>query len=361
MPPRFAYWTIILEGKPTAFRAQQHEDLVPTFKQLQAKHPDAVMMWFTRGRLWTSPEEAQAAERGRGSEPRKRDWRPGGEHRDPRARFDVPRDEKRRRFAAKQRRDFREGPLQGHDDRRNQFPDRPERPPGGSPGGPRQDHGGRRPDWKPRGAREHGDRPPERRPFGNRDTRPPKPEWTQREDHGRGDWKTRDRQPPRDRERRPPGAGWKPADSRERGDWRPPDRRPLHDQQRSPGRPEWKRGDNAPRPSPRREWNPADSRTTRDPRPDEWRDRKPGWKPPPPGERQPDWKARPPAGRSGERGTGGKPPAERRGDSNRPQSGFRPKGPGDRPNRFRPEDRNRGGGRKPGGGSGRGGGGGQSR
>src|SRR5688572_6990213 len=106
MPPRFAYWTIILEGKPTAFRAHERDDLLPTFKQLQTRHPDVVMKWFARGRLWESPEEAQAAQRG-GRERRARDWRPGGEHRDPRARFEVPRDEKRRRFAAKQRRDFR--------------------------------------------------------------------------------------------------------------------------------------------------------------------------------------------------------------------------------------------------------------
>ena len=38
-------------------------------------------------------------ERRGGAERRKPDWRPGGEHRDPRARFDIPRDEKRRRFA----------------------------------------------------------------------------------------------------------------------------------------------------------------------------------------------------------------------------------------------------------------------
>ena len=61
MPPRFAYWTIIVEGKPTAFRAQDRDDLVPTFKQLQRKHPDAVMMWFARGRLW--PSRAGAAPR----------------------------------------------------------------------------------------------------------------------------------------------------------------------------------------------------------------------------------------------------------------------------------------------------------
>ena len=118
MPPRFAYWTIILEGKPTAFRAQQREELLPTFKQLQTKHPDAVMLWFSKGRLWTSPQEAQAAARGRGSgERRTADWRPGGEHRDPRARFDIPRDEKRRRFAEKLRRDAPDRPREDQRDR----------------------------------------------------------------------------------------------------------------------------------------------------------------------------------------------------------------------------------------------------
>ena len=71
MPPRFAYWTIIVEGKPTAFRAQTREELKPTFRQLQNKHPDAVMMWFARGRLWAArkkrarPTAAAARERRR--------------------------------------------------------------------------------------------------------------------------------------------------------------------------------------------------------------------------------------------------------------------------------------------------------
>jgi hypothetical protein len=113
MPPRFTYWTIILDGKPTAFRAHAQEELLPTLRQLQIRHPDAVMLWFARGRLWTSPEEARAAataHRARKT-PRTPGWRPGGEHRDPKERFKVPRDEKRRRFARKQR-DTR-GPRRG--------------------------------------------------------------------------------------------------------------------------------------------------------------------------------------------------------------------------------------------------------
>ena len=92
MPPRYAYWTILAGGLPTAFRAAEREELLPTFKQIHSKHPDAEMKYFARGRLWASPAEArQAAEakraRGGGAAARGRDWRPGGEHRDPRQKF----------------------------------------------------------------------------------------------------------------------------------------------------------------------------------------------------------------------------------------------------------------------------------
>src|SRR4029450_9939718 len=117
MPPRFTYWTILLDGKPTAFRARTGEELLPTLKQLQVRHPEAVMLWFARGRLWSSPEEERAAAQARRTERELRRpalrppaGRPGGEHRDPRDRFKVPRDEKRRRFAAKLRHDRDTGP-----------------------------------------------------------------------------------------------------------------------------------------------------------------------------------------------------------------------------------------------------------
>jgi hypothetical protein len=161
MPPRFTYWTIIFGGQPTSFRSATREELLPTFKQIQAKHPDALMKWFARGKLWGSEEEARAAllrdrnpprrefekrpfrplgpgsrppagprsgaprssdgarqkDRWRdrpppprgGEERRGRDWRPGGEHKDPRDRFKVPRDVKRARFKANLQRD-RTGP-----------------------------------------------------------------------------------------------------------------------------------------------------------------------------------------------------------------------------------------------------------
>jgi hypothetical protein len=43
MPPRHAFWTIIYANAPTSFRAATRDELLPTLKQLQSKHPDAVM------------------------------------------------------------------------------------------------------------------------------------------------------------------------------------------------------------------------------------------------------------------------------------------------------------------------------
>src|SRR5688572_6859484 len=92
MPPRYAYWTIIAGGLPTAFRTAERDELLPTFTRIKEKHPDAEMKYFARGKLWTSQEEARLAAQvqreGRMARPsRGRDWRPGGEHRDPRQKF----------------------------------------------------------------------------------------------------------------------------------------------------------------------------------------------------------------------------------------------------------------------------------
>ena len=89
MPPRFAYWTILIDNKPTAFRAREREELLPTLNQLKRKNADVVMKWFARGRLWESPEAERAAQRAPRPplEKRGHDWRPGGSHQDPRARF----------------------------------------------------------------------------------------------------------------------------------------------------------------------------------------------------------------------------------------------------------------------------------
>src|SRR5688572_30735283 len=133
MPPRYSYWTIIAGGLPTAFRAADREELLPTFHRLKEKHPDAEMKWFARGKLWESPEAARAqgsypsgdrrpgrndggetrdggrrepAAKDRG-ERRGRDWRPGGEHRDPRQKYKDAKkarnvDRRQQKFARKQ-------------------------------------------------------------------------------------------------------------------------------------------------------------------------------------------------------------------------------------------------------------------
>lgn len=105
MPPRFTYWTILIDGQPTAFRAHQQADLLPTLVQIRRANPSAEMKWFARGRIWDSPDAAQAEtrQRGKGSDVRGPDWRPGGQHKDPRARFTQSRAERRKKFARRQR------------------------------------------------------------------------------------------------------------------------------------------------------------------------------------------------------------------------------------------------------------------
>jgi hypothetical protein len=75
MPPRYAYWTILVDETPTAFRAGSQEDLMPTFKRLKAKHPSATMMWFQNGKLWPSRIDAQEAMHARGEMGRRGDER----------------------------------------------------------------------------------------------------------------------------------------------------------------------------------------------------------------------------------------------------------------------------------------------
>src|SRR6185503_20350178 len=97
VPPRYAYWTILIDNKPTAFRAREKEELQPTLRQLQRKNTDVVMKWFARGRVWDTPEQARwAGSNLEGTrEKRGREWRPGGKHEDPRARFDKRKRDRR--------------------------------------------------------------------------------------------------------------------------------------------------------------------------------------------------------------------------------------------------------------------------
>ena len=112
MPPRYAYWTILVDGGPTAFRAAEPDELLPTLKRLQVKQPGATMKWFEKGKLWESREEAKdqlsagytvgpdgaLVPPPEGFERRTKSWRPGGEHRDPREKYQLAKKAKWQRF-----------------------------------------------------------------------------------------------------------------------------------------------------------------------------------------------------------------------------------------------------------------------
>ena len=78
MPPRYAYWTIIVDNQPTAFRSGSQEELMPTFKRLKARNDTAVMMWFQNGKLWPSRVDAQEMMHARGEMGRRGDERQAG-------------------------------------------------------------------------------------------------------------------------------------------------------------------------------------------------------------------------------------------------------------------------------------------
>ncbi len=101
---RFKYWTILLGTEPTAFRAPFQEELVPMLKQLLRTNDDAVIKWFERGKIWDSPEAAESAraEEAGVSKSRGKSWRPGGDHKDPREKYKVPRDVRRARMAQRE-------------------------------------------------------------------------------------------------------------------------------------------------------------------------------------------------------------------------------------------------------------------
>jgi 23S rRNA pseudouridine2605 synthase len=273
MPPRFAYWTIILDGAPTSFRTKDRDEILPLFNQLKAKNPGALLKWFSGGRLWDSPEQAKEVRnvekvrrfrddraqqmkaewshgssdpgsadplaefrrqhgrpadgsdqkppappawspgsddrgapraprregRGPGApERRNKDWRPGGEHKDPRDKYKLPPGEARKRWKE-----------------RNLGPRVP-KPFGARPGGP-----------KPFGSRPGGERP-----FGDR-TRGPKP-FGSKPGGGKPDFRSGGASaPPRPGDRPWSGKPRGPGGGRPFGD-RPQGDRPFGDRPRGP-------------------------------------------------------------------------------------------------------------------------------
>lgn len=96
MPPRYAYWTILIDNKPTAFRAREQDELLPTLRQLRRTNHDVVLKWFARGRCWES-REAELSAHARPKHGRGRDGRPTGMHGNRRERFGKRADGRPRR------------------------------------------------------------------------------------------------------------------------------------------------------------------------------------------------------------------------------------------------------------------------
>ena len=199
MPPRYAYWTIIAGGLPTAFRAADRDELMPTYQRLREKHPDAQMKWFARGKLWDSPEQARehqdrGRERDEPGQGRTADWRPGGAHRDPRQKFKDAKkarniDRRRTRFERK----HGDAPIEKpHGDKVLRPPRQPERA-ARHPEyrGPRPEHRGPRPEHRAQRPDQRHQRPTSQgTPSGQRR------DWRNREQPR--DWRERER-PPRDK------------------------------------------------------------------------------------------------------------------------------------------------------------------
>jgi len=275
MPPRHAYWTILIDDKPTAFRAREREELLPTLNQLKRTNANAVMQWFAHGRLWETQEKeredfqrrkhasarpfdrrdakppASAPVGDEGSpqerERRGKDWRPGGAHKDPRDRFKK----KNRPDRAWTDKPDRETPRSDRPwSNKPSGPPRGDRPWTNKPSGPPR--GDRpwtnKPSGPPRGDRPWTNKPsgPPRgdRPWSNKPSGPPRSDrpWTNKPSAPpRGDrpWNNKPSGPPRgDRPwsnkphaggKRPwsgkPHGGNQPWRDRPRTDRRPPDRR----------------------------------------------------------------------------------------------------------------------------------------
>ena len=217
MPPRHSFWVILIGKTPTSFRGKDREDLVPTLRQLQRTQSDVTLRWFERGRVWESPEAAIGAAKLAATvarEKRTKEWRPGGEHRDPKARFDLTRDQKRAKFKREQGgKDER-----GHD--RPQSPFGPRVPRAPRPDRPWSDRS--KPASFPERALPDHSRPDRARPDRARPDRP----WS---DRAKFDRPKPGRSPFADRGPRPP------RDTGERRDrpWGPPRENPFKDRARS--------------------------------------------------------------------------------------------------------------------------------
>jgi hypothetical protein len=269
MPPRYAYWTIIVDGQPTAFRSGTQEELMPTFKRLKAKNDSAVMMWWQHGKLWPSRVDAEEMMRARGEMGRRGDDRQAG------AGFrDRDRKPTRERSAWTPRGEpSTPAPARNADAKldwkpKGEFVPAPKRA-DRTGWKPKHSFEDPKPAWKPKGSSDRD----QKGAWSPKSPRPEKPEWKPK-----GTF---------DRDRKPSSRGSFDRDDRPRSFTRP-DFKSSGDDSRA-AKPEWKpKGSFVPAP-PRAEKPEWGSKGSFD------RERKSEWKPKPSFVREgrPDWKAKP--------------------------------------------------------------------
>ncbi len=205
MPPRYAYWTIIVDNQPTAFRAGALDDIMPTFNRLKEKQPTAKLMWFQSGKLWPSRIDAREAMQVRGERGRYSDPRQDGGDKTP----------------------SRERPKWKSKDFSNPKAPAARAEPAG------------RPEWKPRSSSppsfkedKHAHRP-------SSPARSTKPEWKPKASGAKPEWKPRGASTDR--------PAWKPTPSSEKREWKPkgsavgkPEWRPRSSSREQSEKPAWK-------------------------------------------------------------------------------------------------------------------------
>jgi hypothetical protein len=241
MPPRYAYWTILVDDQPTAFRAGSQEDLMPTFKRLKEKHPSATMMWFQNGKLWPSRIDAQEAMRARGemgrrgderqvggfrnrdhrpSRSEKPEWKPRGEFTPAPKGSDrpdwKPKTSRPQGLKTSEKLDWKPKGEFTPAPKRSERPDRKPQTFASKP------FRSEKPEWKPKGSSDR-DRKPEWKPKGSFD-RDRKPEWTPRSKDARP------RSSAQTGERKRPG---------EKLEWKPKSKDASSPETRSPEKRKW--------------------------------------------------------------------------------------------------------------------------
>jgi 23S rRNA pseudouridine2605 synthase len=264
VPPRHAYWTILIDDKPTAFRARERDELQPTLVQLQRKNANVTMRWFARGKLWASREaehEDFQRQKFAATERRGSDWRPGGTHKDPRDRF-KKKNRPERAWSEKDPATQRDRDKPGFAAHRpfSGWRNKPQGP-------PRNDPRRRPPDNRPPGSFVPSDRPWQTKPTGPRAQRKP---WVGKPGpaSGSGGFKPRGDRPwtnkPPAGEKRP----WSPKPPPGGGGGKPPsgDRRPWSGKPRTENRGGFSSG--SPARGDQKPWQKKPFRPGGPPRPD---------------------------------------------------------------------------------------------